>query len=151
MHGSKGGRPIVHGINSKRLEKVKESIRDKIELHMEQRDPEDVREEMAVLRAFLDMAIEKHGDLRVVGIDKDGNVIQIPIDSTGAVTMLADTIRKTAASRTQMRNSTALTAAELLLIQARLAEVIREFVPKGRWPECAERIEAIGGLLEGAQ
>jgi len=147
MHGSKGGRPIVHGNNSKRLEKVKDEIRDKIELHLQHPDPEDTREEMAVLRAFLDMAIEKHGDMRIVGVDADGNAIEATIDSTGHVTMLVDTIRKTAHSRSQMRNQTAYTQAHVALILANVANIVRKHVPEGERAAVAREIQSGGGLL----
>lgn len=146
MHGSKGGRPIVNGTRSERLAKVRDELAEKIEQYLDDEEPDSLDQELAILKALRDRALEKDGDVRVI-VTKKGNEVSIEYDSTPTVAMLTDTIRKTAASRTRMRNQTAYTQASIALILANIADIIRKYVPEGERAAVAREIRSAGGLL----
>lgn len=112
-HGGAGGRPPTHGLYS---ESARDSLREKIEAAREQPIGE-LTEEMAVVRALLDDYLEDVGN-----VDED---------AVKHVTTLAAEVRRIANAVSKMDARTALTARHVEYLQARIADVLTEYVPEG--------------------
>lgn len=115
FHGGMGGRPPIHGRYSvtKRAE-----LREKIEQFRGDPQAGDLRDELAVLRALLEDYLNRFDD---------------NLDPTGADIMLIynmiDNIGKLVERIAKILSMTALTQAELQLLQVTLIDAIKEFIP----------------------
>jgi hypothetical protein len=101
-----------HGGRSKYQAVVRQQLREKID-RLDGTDVLDLEEEALLLRAVLMDLLE-----RDKATDSD----------TQRIVMLIDQITRTAERMTRMRNDTAITAAEVKLISARLADVVTRYI-----------------------
>jgi len=102
-----------HGRRSRYAIALRESLRDKLDT-LAEHDPFDVIDELQLQRALLlDFVDGKDG---LTAADRE------------LLMRWAEQISKTAERMTRMRNETAMTAAELKLIAARLADVVARHI-----------------------
>jgi len=112
-HGGKGGRKPKHG---RYAATRSESLQEKIREYREDPDPAEMWEELAVLRAVLQ---EWLSDMETV-----------TEDSVSVLLDLQDSIRRTLDSINKIQTRSALTAAEVEYLQARVADLLKTYVPK---------------------
>lgn len=115
QHGGAGGRPPKHGRYSV---KRRESLQEKLEQYRSEDDPSEMWEELALLRALLQNWLSDVDEL-------DEDAISVILDLQNSIRRTLDTINK-------MLNRSALTAAEVEYLQARMADVFKRHVPKDR-------------------
>lgn len=108
-----GGAPPKHGRYSA---KRRESLQEKIREYREEENPAELWEELALLRALLQ---EWLSDLETV--DED---------AVGVILDLQDSIRRTLDTINKIQTRSALTAAEVEFLQARVADIFRSYVPR---------------------
>jgi len=113
QHGGAGGRKPKHG---RYAATRSESLQEKIRQYREEGSPAEMWEELAVLRAVLQ---EWLSDMETV--DEDG--VSVLLD-------LQDSIRRTLDTINKIQTRSALTAAEVEYLQARVADIFRSYVPK---------------------
>lgn len=117
MHGGASpGRPVIHGRYSvtKRA-----ALREKIEQFRNDPAAGDLRDELAVLRALLEDYLNRFDD----AINPSGADIMLIYNMIDNIGKLVERIAKILAM-------TALTQAELQLLQATLIDAIKEFIPE---------------------
>lgn len=135
IHGGAGsGRPLTHG----RYSMVKrQAIQEKIEQFYNDPNAGDLRSELALLRALLQEYLDRFDDIETVtGIDI-GRVFEM-VDGIGR---LVERIAKILAT-------TALTQAELQLLQVTMIDTLSEFIPE---PERQRAfISRVFGTLRGS-
>lgn len=117
IHGGLSpGRPIVHGRYSVTK---RQALREKIEQFRADPQAGDLRDELAILRALLEDYLNRFDDY---------------LDPTSADIMLIynmiDNIGKLVERIAKILSLTALTQAELQLLQVTLIDAIREFIPE---------------------
>lgn len=110
-HGGSGGRPPTHGLYSKT---AREGLAAKIR-EAREHDTQELRDEIAVLRALLDKYLES-----VEAVDED---------VVADVTRLADAVRRGADTLSKIDARTALTARHVEYLQARIADILTKYVP----------------------
>jgi len=113
FHGRDAGRPAKHG---RYAAERSESLQKKIETYREDGTPADMWEELALLRAVLQ---EWLADMETV-----------TEDNVGVLLNLQDSIRRTLDTINKIQTRTALTAAEVDFLQARIADLFRRYVPE---------------------
>lgn len=113
LHGGNAGRPPEHGRYSA---KKRKSLQKKIRKFREEENPAQMWEELAVLRALLQDWIS---ELETV----DGDSVSVVVDLVNALRKCLNTIN-------QIRTRTALTAAEVEFLQARMADVLQKHLPR---------------------
>jgi len=135
MHGAgtpkedaTGGAPPTHG---RYAAKRRESLQEKIEEYREEDDPAEMWEELALLRAVLQEWLAE-----VKTLDED---------TVGVILDLQDSIRCTLDTLNKMKARTALTAAEVEYLQARIADVFESYVPEEKHGEALDTLKKITG------
>jgi len=113
QHGGAGGRPPKHG---RYAAERSDSLQEKIREYREDPDPAEMWEELAVLRAVLQEWLS----------DMDA----VTEDSVGVLLDLQNAIRRTLDSINKIQTRSALTAAEVEYLEARVADIFRAYVPK---------------------
>jgi len=113
QHGGAGGRPPKHG---RYAATRSESLQERIRAYRDDPDPAEMWEELAVLRAVLQEWLS----------DMDA----VTEDSVSVLLDLQDSIRRTLDSINKIQTRSALTAAEVEFLQARVADIFRSYVPK---------------------
>jgi hypothetical protein len=120
MHGAgspkdetTGGAPPTHGRYSA---KRRESLQEKIQEYREEDDPTQLWEELALLRAVLQEWLS--------------NLETVDEDTVGVILDLQNSIRRTLDTINKMQTRSALTAAEVEYLQARMADVFKSYVPR---------------------
>lgn len=117
--GAKGsGRPVEHGRYSV---KRRGDLQDKISQFYNDPAAGDLRSELALLRAFLQDYLDRW-------IDSDNPAIAAKM--TGNVFEMVDQIGKLVERIAKILATTALTQAELQLLQVTLIDAIAEFIPE---------------------
>lgn len=117
IHGGLSpGRPIIHGRYSVQKRKA---LREKIEQFRADPAAGDLRDELAVLRALLEDYLNRFDD----NLDPTGADITLIYNMVDNIGKLVERIAKILAM-------TALTQAELQLLQVTLIDAIREFIPE---------------------
>jgi hypothetical protein len=124
-HGGNGGRPPKHG---RYAATRSESLQEKIQEYREDPDPAEMWDELAVLRGVLQEWLS----------DMDG----VTEDDVGVLLDLQNAIRRTLDSINKIQTRSALTAAEVEYLQARVADLFKTYVPQ------SERDAAIRELRE---
>lgn len=114
---------FVHGGRSKYKDVVRQQLKEKIAL-LDGTDALDIEDEALLLKAVLMDILERD----------NGTMID-----TQRIVTLIDQITRTAERMTRMRNDTAITAAEVKLISARLADVVTRYITD---PEQQQRFMA---------
>lgn len=134
MHnGKRVGRPIKHGRYSI---KAKGDLAERI-AHFEHDEAfADQRGEIALLRALNEDFLNRSLDLKSA-LNKEE--IQLVAD-------LVDRISRIAKRMTDSENARALTVSQLQYERARIADIIKRYVPSERWAECALEIEGADQL-----
>ena len=112
-----------HGGKSKYGDVVRQQLREKIAL-LEGTDTLNIEDEAVLLKAVLMEVLERD----------QGSVLDM-----ARIATLIDQITRTAERMTRMRNDTAITAAEIKLISARLADVVTRYITD---PEQQQRFMA---------
>lgn len=113
IHGGKSpGAPIKHGQYSRY---ASEKLKEKIEVFKEA-DPLDLTNELALTRALLAEYLSRFDTAPLGGID-----ISIMSD-------LIDRINKTVATIVKIKNDSALTAAEVIYLATRCAEIVKRYI-----------------------
>ena len=130
--GAITGRPPKHGLYSL---KHRESLGEKVAEYMNITDPASLASELALLRALLQDLLDKMPD----GTNING-------DLRFSITGLVDAIGRTVERDTKVRNSTALTSAEVTLLLAALRVAIEKYIddPDKRTAFISEIRAAIG-------
>jgi hypothetical protein len=120
MHGAgspknetSGGAPPMHGRYSA---KRRESLQEKIQEYREEDDPAELWEELALLRAVLQEWL--------------GEVEEIDTETVDVILDLQNSIRRTLDTINRIKTRSALTAAEVEFLQARIADVFKSYVPR---------------------
>lgn len=131
MHGGKAGRPIVHGRYSV---KHRQSLAHKVE-SFEQAPIDNLANELAILRALTDDYLSRF---------EDG--VHLPADDILRLKDLLESIGRMVERIAKIRNSTALTAAEVKLIQAGFLAVLQEYVPRDRLKDAIRDLRASIGV-----
>jgi hypothetical protein len=126
--GATGGAPPTHG---RYAAKRRESLQEKIEEYREEDDPAEMWEELALLRAVLQEWLAE-----VETLDED---------TVGVILDLQDSIRRTLDTLNKMEARTALTAAEVEYLQARIADVFESYVPEEKRGEALDTLKKITG------
>jgi hypothetical protein len=121
-----GGAPVKHGRYSA---KRKESLQEKIEAYREEDDPAEMWSEISLLRALLQEWLD---DLET--LDED---------TVSVILRLQDSIRKTLDSINRIKTRTALTASEIELVQARIADLFKSYVPEDRRDDALNELKQI--------
>lgn len=116
MHGAKAGSPAIHGRYS--LHK-RQSLQSKIKQFYNDPQAGDLRSELALMRALLQDYIDRF---------EDG--IPLGVDDIGRMYAMVDGIGKTVERIAKILAMTALTQAELQLLQVTLIDALSEFVPE---------------------
>jgi hypothetical protein len=112
-HGGKAGRPAVHG----RYSLVhKQALREKAELFLSDPRPGDLTDELALARALLQGWLDRSPN------EPDAETISL------TQTLLRD-IRQTVDTMNRIYERTALTAAEVQYLKARIADLAVKYVP----------------------
>jgi len=125
-HGGKGGRKPKHG---RYAAERSESLQQKIREYREDPNPSEMWEELALLRAVLQ---EWLSDMNAVTEDN----VSVLLD-------LQDSIRLTLDSINKIRSRTALTAAEVEFLQARVADLFQSYVPPDQRDEALTKLQQI--------
>lgn len=112
--GSSPGRPLIHGRYSL---KHRKSLARKVQQFLADPAPGDLTAELALLRALLQDFLSR----------SDGD--SLDLDHVTHILNLIDAIARLVERISRILNSTALTAAEVAFLQARLADLINKYVP----------------------
>lgn len=115
MHGGKStGRPVVHGRYSV---KHRAKLAEKYRAFLEDPEPGNLLNELAMMRALFQDYLSRFDD-----------GVPLPADDIERLYAMLDTIGKLVERISRILNSTALTAAEVQYLQARLADLITQYV-----------------------
>jgi hypothetical protein len=108
-----GGAPVKHGRYSA---KRRESLQEKLQEYREEDDPAELWEELALLRAVLQEWL--------------GEVEEIDPETVGVILDLQGSIRRTLDTINKIKTRSALTAAEVEYLQAKVADLFKTYVPR---------------------
>ena len=125
MHGGKS--IVIHGRYSVAMRR---SLSDKLE-RFEQAPVDDLTNELAMLRALTDEYLSRFE----TGIKLSANDMRVLGDFLESVGRMTERISK-------IRNSTALTAAEVKLLQSGLLAVLAKYVPRDELPNAIRDLRA---------
>ena len=128
MHGGKSpGAPVTHGRYS--LRHI-EAVQVHLDTARAERRPKDLTEEVALLRALLSDLLTRF--------------TRAPsAEQVAAIGDQVERISRVAERAARIENQTALTAAEVLLLQARLADIVVKYVPPEHRKECAAALRSL--------
>jgi len=124
--GTTGGAPPKHGRYSA---KRREDLQEKIEEYREDPKPAEMWEELALLRAVLQEWLS--------------NLESVDEDAVGVIIDLQSSIRRTLDTINKIQTRTALTAAEVDFLQARIADLFSEYVPAEKRDEALTDLRQI--------
>jgi len=113
QHGGKAGRPPKHG---RYAATRSESLQEKIQEYRNDPDPAEMWDELAVLRGVLQEWLS----------DMDA----VTEENVGVLLDLQNAIRRTLDSINKIQTRSALTAAEVEYLQARVADLFKTYVPQ---------------------
>ena len=126
QHGGNAGRPPKHG---RYAAERSESLQEKIRQYRQDETPAEMWDELAVLRAVLQ---EWLSDMDAVTEEN----VSVLLD-------LQNSIRRTLDSINKIQTRTALTAAEVEFLQARIADLFDTYVPADRRADALNELEQI--------
>lgn len=126
QHGGNGGRPPKHG---RYAAERSESLQRKIQEYRNDPNPAEMWEELALLRAVLQEWLK----------DMD----EVTEDSVSVLLDLQNSIRRTLDSISKIQSRTALTAAEVEYLQARIADLFSSYVPAEQRNDALNELEQI--------
>ena len=121
MHGGatkNAGRPSITGRYSLAHRK---SLADKAQVFLNDQTPADLSGELALMRALLQEYLDRYGD-----------GVSLPADEIERIFGMVETISRLVERITKILASTALTAAEVQYLQARIADLLMKYVPDDR-------------------
>jgi hypothetical protein len=125
-HGGNAGRKPKHG---RYAAERSESLQAKIKEYREDANPAEMWDELAVLRGVLQ---EWLADMDAVTEDN----VSVLLDLQNSIRRTLDTINK-------IRSRTALTAAEVEYLQARVADLFQSYVPPDERDDALAELEQI--------
>lgn len=132
MHGGKGGRPIIHGRYSLTH---RQALADKMQAFLEDDRPGDLTDELALTRALLQDYLERFPDRQ-----------PLPADDIGRIFGMVEAIGKTVERISRILNSTAVTIAEVRVMQATFANLMVKYIGDAkRQSEFLDEFNAIAG------
>lgn len=131
QHGGKGGRPPKHG---RYAAERSESLQRKIQEYRDAPNPTEMWEELALLRAVLQ---EWLTDMDTVTEEN----VSVLLD-------LQNSIRRTLDSINKIRTRTALTAAEVKYLKARIADLFEKYVPRDKRSDALDQLQQIAATNE---
>ena len=126
QHGGAAGRKPKHG---RYAAERSESLQEKIQEYREDANPSEMWEELALLRAVLQ---EWLSDMDTVTKDN----VSVLLD-------LQNSIRRTLDSIDKIQTRTALTAAEVEYLQARIADLFKTYVPPERRGNALDELQQL--------
>jgi len=113
--GASPGRPIITGRYSLTH---RAALHEKMQVFLSDPRPGDLTAELALMRALLQDYLGRYGD-----------DVALPAQEIERIMGMVETISRLVERIARMMNQTALTAAEVQLLQARLAELLVKYVP----------------------
>lgn len=131
QHGGNGGRPPKHG---RYAAERSESLQRKIHEYRNDPNPAEMWEELALLRAVLQEWLK----------DMD----EVTEDSVSVLLDLQNSIRRTLDSINKIQARTALTAAEVEYLQARIADLFETYVPRDKRGDALDQLQQIAATNE---
>ena len=132
MHGGKSpGQPIIHGRYSV---KHRATLAAKVE-NFQAAPVDDLAQELAMLRALTDEYLSRFED----GVALSAGDIHVLRDLLESVGRMVERISK-------IRNSTALTAAEVLILRTQISDWIIKYVPDDRRAEAINQLRRSVGI-----
>lgn len=126
QHGGSGGRPPKHG---RYAAERSESLQRKIQEYRKDPNPSEMWEELALLRAVLQEWLT----------DMD----EVTEESVSVLLDLQNSIRRTLDSINKIQSRTALTAAEVEYLQARIADLFNTYIPPAERDNALDELEEI--------
>jgi len=133
--GGSKGRPIVHGRYSI---KHKESLREKQRKFMNDPEAGNLIPELALLRALLEEYLDRFGDDMRLNHQNVGHI-------QGMVTDIGRLVERIA----RIQNQTALTVAEIQLLNVRLSDLIVKYVEHDKLENFYRELDEALGLPAG--
>ncbi len=133
MHGGTNpGRPIITGRYSV---KHRQELQDKMQEFLEDPNPGNLMSELALQRAMLQDFVERLGDTVLIDVIMRKHVFE-----------MIESISKVVERISRILNSTAITAAELQLLQMALPDLLLRYIdePKKRLAFMGELRQLIG-------
>ena len=124
--GTTGGAPPKHGRYSV---KARSGLEEKIRQYREDENPAGQWDELALLRALLQEWLNDLGTL-------DEEAISVILDLQGSIRRTLDTINK-------IQTRSALTAAEVEYLQARIADLFKTYVPAERRADALNELKKL--------
>lgn len=116
MHGGTNpGRPIVTGRYSLTH---RATLHEKMQTFLADPRPGDLKDELALMRALLQEYLGRYGD-----------GVALPALEIERIMSMAETVSRLVERIARIMNQTALTAAEVQLLQARLVDLLVKYVP----------------------
>ncbi len=130
--GSVTGRPVIHGRYSV---KHKQELQDKMQEFLEDPQPGNLMSELALQRAMLQDFVERLGDTVLIDVIMRKHVFD-----------MIESISKVVERISRILNSTAITAAELQLLQMALPDLLLRYIdePEKRLAFMGELRQLIG-------
>jgi hypothetical protein len=125
-NGTTGGAPPTHGRYSA---KRKESLQEKLQQYREEDNPAELWEELALLRAVLQEWL--------------GEVEEIDPDTVSVILDLQNSIRRTLDTINKIQTRSALTAAEVEYLQARIADLFKSYVPRDERDDALDELRQL--------
>lgn len=126
QHGGNGGRPPKHG---RYAAERSESLQRKIQEYRNDPNPSEMWEELALLRAVLQEWLKE--------------MDEVTEDSVSVLLDLQNSIRRTLDSINKIQSRTALTAAEVEYLQARIADLFETYVPHDHQGDALAELQQI--------
>jgi hypothetical protein len=129
--------PITYARNKAYAKIVNKSLQEKMELARQLDDPMDLTEDLLLMRATIQETLENC-------VDEDGKIKVATLQSQLAkLVSMVETI-------TNIRNTTAVTAAELTLVQIRITDLFRKYVPENKQDAFLMELEQLFGIFGGS-
>lgn len=125
MHGAGGGAPTKTGLYSSKREQLQEKMKEADRLE----SPGELWGEISVLRALLSDFLEE--------------VEEVDAETVDGATKLISEIRKTLNAISKIKTRNALTANELRFVQARIAEMFKDYLPREKRGEAITELKRL--------
>jgi len=115
MHGGPNpGRPIIHGRYSLAH---RTALADKVQTFLDDPRPGDLSAELALMRALLQDYLSRFPD-----------GVKLPVQEIERIMSMVETVSRLVERIARILNTTALTAAEVQLLQARIVDLLVKYV-----------------------
>jgi hypothetical protein len=129
--GASTGRPIVTGRYSVTH---RQALAAKVQRFLEDPAPADLSAELALIRALLQDYLERYSD-----------GVALPADEIERIMGMVETISRLVERIARILNATALTAAEVQLLTARLGDLVTKYVEPEKRLAFLDELDALVG------